>query len=138
MTEHGWTPDLLKDHYDGIIERIENRLEGFPQTYALREEMRTLDSAIDVIRTDHVKRDEHKTLTEAFAIMQGRRTIIAAIAASAAVLAAATFAFFVADRRSVSARLDQAQVQRHVLEIQVTRLEDEVAVLQRLLAAQGK
>jgi hypothetical protein len=57
-----WTPDLLKEHYDDIIQLLHEELKGFPEQYALRAEaldaIALLREDLSEIRSDHVRRAE--------------------------------------------------------------------------------
>lgn len=68
-----WTGPLVKQHLDQLLEfgghalvsrldatdrRLDRILEGFPQEYATKADMDKIRDSFDVIRADHVRRQE--------------------------------------------------------------------------------
>ena len=57
-----WTPNLLKQHFDERLNRLTDELirelDGFPQSYASRNDLETLRTLLESIRQDHVTRRE--------------------------------------------------------------------------------
>ena len=64
-----WTPDLLKTHFDERLNRLTEELirelDGFPQSYASRNDLETLRQLLESVRQDHVTRREIEEMKNA-------------------------------------------------------------------------
>ena len=60
--KESWTPGLLKQHFDErlnhLTEELIRELDGFPQSYASRNDLETLRTLLESVRQDHVTRRE--------------------------------------------------------------------------------
>lgn len=67
--KESWTPDLLKQHFDERLNRLTEELirelDGFPQSYASRNDLETLRQLLESVRLDHVTRREVEEMKQA-------------------------------------------------------------------------
>ena len=72
-----WTADLLKEHYDQrlnhLTEELIRELDGFPQSYASRNDLETLRTLLESVRQDHVTRREIEEMKKAAS--DGEKTV---------------------------------------------------------------
>jgi len=69
--KESWTPDLLKQHFDERLNRLTEELirelDGFPQSYASRNDLETLRQLLESVRQDHVTRREIEEMKQGVA-----------------------------------------------------------------------
>jgi chaperonin cofactor prefoldin len=143
-----WSPDILKQHYDERLNRIETDLHGFPEHYALRDEMERdlefLRLRIEKLSEDHVQRREYDEIRADQKQASGRRTaFVGALGVIVTLMAIMwglvtnqmithaqvteqikTEAPWVADRPTVESNIDQ-------LDRRATQLEQQIAVIRQ-------
>jgi len=70
--KESWTPGLLKQHFDErlnhLTEELIRELDGFPQSYASRNDLETLRTLLESVRQDHVTRREIEEMKNAAAV----------------------------------------------------------------------
>ena len=95
-----WTPDLLKEHYDERLDRLQNelshRMDGFPQEYATVVENDQIRKTVEDIRADHVQRREYDELKNSISESRGGRAAV--LAASSILVAILLLAFGILER----------------------------------------
>ena len=145
-----WTPDLLKQHYDERLDRLQSdlqhRMDGFPQEYATSLESDQIRKAVEDIRADHVQRREYDDLKNSISESRGGRVVV--LAASSIVVAILLLAFgilergipttaeiislikteapWIADEPAINARISTIEREDAKVNLQVQKLEDQL------------
>jgi len=145
-----WTPDLLKEHYDERLDRLQDelqhRMDGFPQEYATTVESDQIRKTVEDIRADHVQRREYDDLKNN--INQSRGGRVAVLAASSIIVAILMLSFgilergipttaeivtliktqapWVADEPAINTRIAAVEREDAKVNIEVQRLKDQL------------
>lgn len=113
-SESEWHVDLLKEHYDERLNRIDTefnrKLDGFPQEYATRLEYEQIRRTLEEMRNDHVPRRELDEIKEEMAKGAGRRT--AFVATTAVIVTLLSLVMGIALREGLTRAEVSAQIQR--------------------------
>lgn len=130
MSDGGWNPDLLKQHYDERLGQIAHDLDGFPEKYATLEDFKILRTLIEDIRADHVHRREIEEIKSQQHEASGRRSTIVLALSVVMTLLGIMFAL------AWSSQPTTAEIRSQIL-VESPWLQDRPAIEKRLAALEG-
>jgi hypothetical protein len=141
-----WTLESLKEHTEENVDRLERRLEQFPQNFATKVELESVRAMVDTIRSDHVQRHEVAEIKTRLNEIDGRRGGI--MIAASIIIALFVIAFGLVEKNQLTASDVSGQIAREapwlsdkpalersirVLENQQATQDQKTAALQQLI-----